>query len=387
MITRMDAIRQDPEGGCDIGLRQFMQETYTENGQPLGPEHLYAELGIDPHRTRVKDLMADEDNKWLMAEIVRDGVRQGMGIAARERAVSQGPVISDGGTQRFMQPDIYLEPQRLGLVQSTFFPDLIVREEPVASPTVTIPNVSLSAATLKDTGEAATIEEGSVTYGSKQVTLTKKARGIKITYEAIQFNSLSLVQIFFQDAGRILGHTLNTMAINTLVSGDVSGGTEAAGVVGVEATANKITWYDLTRAAIQGGLIGRVFSQIIGNAQTALDFLNLAEVKNKTFPGGPLLGTVMRSPLTMPEALYVSPVVPTGQVILQDPSMSLVQLTAIPLMVETEKIISKQLEASFASIMTGFAKLMRNSSFILDGTILYSGNGYPAWMQPFSVEP
>lgn len=386
IVTRMDAIRQDPNGGRDIGLRQFMAEQYPDvNGEALTPEHLYAELEIDPQRTRVKDLMADDDSRYLMAEIVRDGVRQGMGIAARERIVSQAPITSDGGSQRWMQPDVFFAPQNLGLVQASFHRDLIVREESIPSPTVTIPSLDLSKAELKTSGEAATIEEGSVSYGSKQVTVTKKARGIKISYEAIQFNTLSLVQLFFQDAGRILGHSLNSMAVDTLVNGDVSGGGQAAAVVGVDNTSNKITWLDYTRAAIQGGLIGRTYSQIIANATTALNFLNLTEVKNR-YVGSPLLGTIMRSPLTMPESIYVSPKVPDGKVILQDPSASLVQLTAMPLMVETDKIISKQLVESYASIMTGFAKLNRNASFIFDGGTAYSGAGFPTWMAPFSAE-
>ena len=274
---------------------------------------------------------------------------------------------------------------RNGCSRTAFYHDLVVREESIPSPTVTIPSIDLSKAELKDSGEAATIEEGSVSYGSKQVTVTKKARGIKVTYEAIQFNTLSLVQLFFQDAGRILGHSLNTMAVDTIVNGDVAGGGQAAPVVGVDNTTNKIAWIDYTRAAIRGGLIGRTFSQIIANETTALNFLNLTEVKSR-YVGNPLLGTIVRSPLTMPESIYVSPSVGSGKVILQDPSASLVQLTAMPLMVETDKIISKQLVESYASIMTGFAKLQRNASFIFDGGTAYSSAGFPAYMSPFSGE-
>ena len=35
-------------------------------------------------------------------------------------------------------------------------------------------------------------------------------------------------------------------------------------------------------------------------------------------------------------------------------------MTAMPLMVESEKIISKQLEAAYTSIMTAFANVMKN---------------------------
>ncbi|MCC7308323.1 MAG: hypothetical protein IT173_12210 [Acidobacteria bacterium] len=394
IVVGMNAVRENKDGGRDIGLRQFMAENYTDSSQqPLAPEHLYAELGIDPQRTLVKDLMANEDNAYLMSEVVRDGVRRGLGIAQREmreRAheayVSQGPVTADGGAQRFMSPDVFLAPLNLGIVQGSFYQDLIVREEIIPQPTATIPKIDLSKATLVDSAEAATIEEGSVSYGSKQVTVKKKARGIKITYEAIKFNTLSLVQIFFEDAGRILGHTLNAMAVDTIVNGEQAGGAEAAAVVGVESTTNKITWFDLTRLAIQGALIGRTFNQAIGNATTALSYLNLPEVKDKQFPGAPLLATRLRTPLTMPEELFVSASTPANQMIFQDDSLSLIQLTAMPLMVETEKIISKQIEQSFASIMTGFAKLHRTASVILDGSVAFSGAGFPAWMQPFATE-
>lgn len=396
IVTRMNQIRNDKDNGRDIGLRQFMAEAYPDStGSPLTPEHLYAELGIDPRRTRVKDLMEDADAAYLMAEIVRDGVRTGMGLAQRElmarvrentiAVASQGPVTADLGTQRFLSPEVFLDAQRLGLVQSTFYPDLIVREEPVSQPNVIVPTLDLSKATLADSNEAATIEEGSVSYGSKTVTLRKKARGIKISYEAIQFNSLSLVQIFFQDAGLILGHTLNGMAIDTIVSGDVAGGTQAAAVIGVDNTTNGITWRDLVRVAVRGGLIGRTFTQAIGNETTANAYLNMPEVKNPLL-GQPILPVNVRTPLRLPTDLYVSPNVPTNQMILQDASMSLVQLTAMPLMVETEKIVSKQLEASYASILTGFAKLQRTASVMIDGSVLYSAAQFPTWMAPFSTE-
>lgn len=393
IVTRMNRVRNDKQNGRDIGLRQFMAEEYPDaNGQPLTPEHLYSELDINPNRTRVKDIMDNEDTAYLMAEIVRDGVRAGMGIAQRElmaeyreRVVSQGPVTADGGTQRFMSPEVFLQAQNLGLVQGSFYQDLIVREEPVAQPTVTIPTLDLSKAELKDSGEAVTIEEGSVSYGSKNITIKKKARGIKISYEAIQFNSLSLVQLFFQDAGLILAHTLNGMAVSTIVNGDQAGGTEAAAVIGVDNTTIGITWNDLVRVATRGGLIGRRYAQVIGNETTYQNFQKLPEVKDRV-QGTPLMMTQLRSQRVLPEEIFPSLAVPTNQLVLQDQSMSLVQLTAMPLMVETEKIVSKQLEGSYASIMTGFAKLQRTASVIVDGSILYSANQFPTWMAPYSVE-
>ncbi len=392
MVTRMDARRQQGE---NISLRGLMAETYKDaSGAALQPEHLFAELGINPQRTQLQELFREEDTRYLAAEIIRNGVRRGMGLAQREQlqalrdramAASLAPTTGEqAGGQRFISPEVFTDPVMRGAVQSTFYPDLVVREETVAQPQVVIPRINLADAVLKDSGEAATIEEGSISYDTKTVTIKKKAREIKMTYEAIQFSSLSLVQLFMEDVGRILGHTLNGMAIEAIILGDQSDLSEAAAVVGVEDTTKGIQWFDIARAAIQFGLLGRNGMQAIGNATSALNYLNLPEVKNKQFPGAPLLATMLKSMMTMPEELYVSTKVPASQIVLQDPSISLVQLTAIPLMVETERIISKQILGSAVSIYTGFAKLQRNASVVLDGSISFAANGFPVFMSPLA---
>lgn len=382
-LNRQRALR----GDCNLST--YIADNYKDaDGNPLSVNHLYADLEVDPHRTTVDQLYADPDSAALMAEIIRDGVRRGMGIAQREslQRIRTAALAGtyDAGRERFMSREVFLDPVMRGAVQSTFYPDLVIREETVSQPTVTMPQIEIADALMKDSAEAATIEEGLVTYGSKDVKLTKKARGFKITYEAIRYNSLSLAQIFFEDAGRILGHTLNGMAVETIINGDQADTSESADVIGVENTANKVTWYDLARVAIQMSLLGRTGSQLIGNATSALNFLNLAEVKNKQFPGAPLLATMLKTPLTMPETLFVSPKVTGDKVVIQDPSASMIQLTSAPLLVETEKIISKQIEAAYVSITTGFAKIQRNASIVVDGAVAFSGNGFDTWMQPYS---
>lgn len=391
IVTRMDAQRQ---AGVDTNLRSFMAANYKDtNQQALTPEHLFAELGINPQRTQVNELMQDDDNKYLAAEIIRNGVRRGMGMAQREelqamrqRALASfAPATSEAaGGQRFIAPEVFMDTVNRGVVQSMFYADLIVREERVPQPQTIIPKLDLSDAKLADSNEAATIEEGSISYATKTVTVKKKAKAIKITDEAVMFSTLSMLQLFMEDVGRILGHTLNGMAVDAIVNGDQDDLSENAPVVGVEDTANGITWFDLARVAIQFGLIGRTGIQVIGNATTALNYLNLPEVKNKQFPGAPLLATMMKSPLTMPEELYVSTKVGANKVVIQDPSTSIVQLTAKPLSVETERIVMKQINGTAVSIYTGFAKLQRNASVVLDGSIAYSGNGFPSYMQPYA---
>ena len=394
-VLAMQVIRKGSatQGGREISLRQYMAKHFKDaNGQALTPQHLFAELGINEQTTKVHELMDMEDGGFVIAELIRQSVRRGMGIAQRERLTemreraiaSFGPITGEhAGGQRFVSPEVFLDPVSRGAVQGTFYPDLIAREISVAQPQAVVPRLNLSDAAMTDSSEAATIEEGSVSYDTKTVTIPKKGRAIKITDEAIKFSSLSLLALFMEDFGRIFGHTLNTMAIDAIVNDSLSSTAEPAPVVGVESTTNGITWYDLARIAIRLGLIGHTGTQIIGNETTALNYLNLPEVKNRQI-GTPLLTTALKTPLTMPEELYVSGGVGASKVVIQDPSASIVQLTAQPLLVETERLVMKQINGTAMSIYTGVVKLQRKASVIVDGSIAFSGNGFPAYMTPYS---
>lgn len=392
MVRRMNALREDKERPREINLRTLLVEEYGG----LTPDHLYNEIGIDPTTDTVRDLMADEDNAYLLPELIRDAVRRGMGMAQREqmaqalasarRAInSQAPILSEaGGGPRYITPEVFLDPVMRGAVQSVFYPDLIVREVTVGNLTVDVPFLNLSDATLVESEEGATIEEGSVTYESKKVTVRKRARAIKITYEAIEFNTLDLVALFFEDFGRLLGHTLNGDAVLTIINGDQADGSEAAPVIGVADTTKGITYRDILRVWIRLSLLGRASTSIIGNETTALEYLLLEEVLKSQFNGAPIARTSIKTPLPTMQDLYVSIKVPANKLVFQDSSTSLVQLTARPLMLETERIIMKQLEGTAASIITGFAKLQRNASVVVDGSIAFSGNPFPTWMSPFA---
>jgi len=373
-ISKLNAVRKDKEKPRDITLRQYVGEQFKEEGKGISLGKFLHEIGVDMNRTTVDELMGHDDNAHLMSEIVREGARQGLGVAA------MGPVVT-GQPGSFLNPDVNLPVVDRSIVQRSFFQDLIVREETVPQKNVTVPYVNTSDAEMEVTGEGETIGVGTVVYDEKTVALSKRTRGLRVTYESIRYNTLSLAQVWFRHAGLKLGNKLNNMAVDVIVDGDVAGGAEAAAVIGVEDTNDGVTWFDIARAAIQGGLIGHNYLQAIGDATTVLEYVNLEEMK-KMFYGNPLLQTTLRSPLIMPSSLYPSARAAADQLILNDPAGSLVQLTSAPLMVESGKIISKQMEEAYISITTGFAKLQRTASVVIDGSVAYSGAQFPAWMQP-----
>ena len=60
------------------------------------------------------------------------------------------------------------------------------------------------------------------------------------------------------------------------------------------------------------------------------------------------------------------------------------QLTARPLLVESEKIVRTQVAGTYASIITGFANVQRNARVVVDGSLAFSTNGFPTWMQAYA---
>jgi len=384
ITAEMHAIRTNRSAPRDISLREHLAEQYEQT-----PDALLDELGINPHATRIMELMEDEDNRHLVPEVIRQGILAGMGVvarqqmeAARQRVISQGPIVSESnGGERWITPEVWLDAHNRGNVQAGYYNDLIVRDEPVSQDSINIPYFNLSDASAKDTGELATIEEGTVDYNHKKVVIKAKGRAIKISYEAIMFNSVSLTQLFFQDFGRRFALGLTNDCVVVAIDGDLADGSEAAPVIGVT-NANTLAYKDFLRVGIRFNLLGRTGLAAIGNEAECLEYLDLAEVKTKQNLGAALMPVKFKSAVQTPEDLYANSKVPANRIAIIDTAVSLVKLTAQPLLLETEKIISKRLYNSVASTITGFAKLQRNGVVVMDKSLAFAGNGFPTWMSP-----
>ena len=69
-----------------------------------------------------------------------------------------------------------------------------------------------------------------------------------------------------------------------------------------------------------------------------------------------------------------------------DPSSTLVKFNAQPLLVESEKIVSNQTQAFYATLTTGFAKLFRDSAVVMDKSVTIIASPFPAYMDVDSFE-
>lgn len=338
MVRLAESIRSDKEQPTDITLSEVVEEQF---GCTIN--ELYEDLGIDPTVDTINNLMTtnDTDVRWLVPELIRDAIR-------------------------------------LGLRETPIWKNITASEQDVNQKSVTMPYINMSDATPYKVNEAETIPLGSISYGEKTVSTFKVGRGIKITYEIKQFVSLDIISIFFQDFGIRLGQALDTLAIDVLINGDQKDGSASAPVIGVQNVGTK-SYKDFLKVWVRASRMGRKFNTIIGGEDSAIQTLDMPEFKDRK--NGTTDATLnLKTPVPNSADYYIHGNVPAGQEILVDPRFALIKFNVIPLLVESDKIVSNQTEEFYASLTTGFGKIFNDAAVVLDSTVAFSSTGFPAMM-------
>lgn len=340
MVKLAESLRKDKDTPSDVTLTEVISETF--DGLTL--EGLYESLGIDPTVDTISNIftLPDEDVRWLIPEIIRDAIR-------------------------------------LGLREAPIWPNLVATEQDIAQKSVTMPYINMSDATPHKVGEAETIPIGTISYGDKSVTTFKIGRGIKISYEVEQFVSIDVISIFFQDFGIRLGQALDTLAIDILINGDQADGSESAPVIGIGDTTEGKQYRDFLRPWIRGARMGRRFTTIIGGEDAALDTLDLPEFKDRK-SGTTDAKLTLKTPVPSDANYFIHGNVPENQEILLDPRFALIKFNVIPLLIESDKIVSNQTKEFYASLTCGFGKIFRDSVLLLDSSVPFADNGFPEYM-------
>lgn len=331
-------MQKERQQGNDLTLKSALADIY---GSEMSPEKFYQECGIDLRGMTVdKMLSTTELNRWLFPEIFRDAIRR-------------------------------------GLEYTPFYSALVAAEENIDSTGITMPYLDLTGLTaeerevfdLRDVNEGATIPEGDiVTWKEKQVTIKKRARGLKQTYESIMFTPIDLAAIYFEELGTKLGSTLDKDLITIAENGDQADLSEAAPVIGA-ATANTLLYSDLVRAWIRFRRLGRNSTVMLTNEADAITILDMDEFNlTITLPARQESSVTLnvRTPLPTSQDVYVHDSVTDKTIIFIDTARAFIQLTAMPLLIESERIVSRQVEGEYVSIITGFANIFKDGRMILD---------------------
>ena len=125
--------------------------------------------------------------------------------------------------------------------------------------------------------------------------------------------------------------------------------------------------------------MGRNFTTMIGSEDQAIAMLDLPEFKQRS--NGTTQATFnLHSPVPNSADFYIHPGVPEKQLMLIDTSSALMKLTAKQLSMESERIVSNQTEAIYATLTTGFCKVYQDATIMLASDRAFSTNGFPSFM-------
>lgn len=341
IVQQLDGFRAGTNNHkpASISFADFLKEKYA-----LSQEQYLKELGIDTKSTTMQNIftMPDQSYRWLVPEIIRSAID-------------------------------------LGIREAPFYPSLIASEQSINGLSAIMPIINPSDASPARVNEAETIPVGDVSFGQKTVTLFKIGRGFKLTDEVKNYVSLDVLAIFLRDFGVQLGYAMDTLAMDTLTNGNAANGSEAAPVIGVGNTTDGITYKDLLRIWIRGSRLGRTFTNMIGGEDQALAILDLPEFKLRQ-NGTPQATLNLKTPVPNSANFFIHPGVDGEQVMLVDPRFALIKLNAQSLMLESERIVSNQTEATYATLTTGFSKMYRDAAILLDASEAFINSGFPDYM-------
>ena len=340
-VKQLDAFRAGSTNSLPVDI-SF--EEYVEGRYGLSMGDYMEKVGIDTKRDTMQNIftMPDQSIRWLVPEVIRTAIY-------------------------------------LGIKEAPFYPNIIASDQAISSLQAVMPFVNPSDAAPAKVNEAETIPLGDVSFGEKSVRLFKVGRGIKITDEVKNYVSLDIMSLFVRDFGVQLGYALDTLAMDVAINGNMKDGSESAPVIGVGDTAQGIQYRDLLRIWVRGSRMGRNFQTMIGDEDQAIDILDLPEFKIRMY-GTPQATLNLKTPVPSQADFYIHPGTPENELLLIDPKAALIKLTARQLMLESERIVSNQTEAIYATITTGFSKMYRDAAILLDGTKEFADNGFPDYM-------
>ena len=343
LVKQAESIRTHRSTPADVTFAEVLAQEH----DGMGIDAFYDLIGVNPAFDTVESFFTvpNEDVRWLIPEIFRDALR-------------------------------------LGYRSSPIWPSITAMEETTVGLSQVLPSINMSEAAPKRVGEGETIPVGTLSYQSKKFDIHKFGRGLKLTDEVARYVNLNVVSIYFQDFGQKIGLGVDTLAIDTLINGEQADGSEAAPVIGVK-TPNTLTFRDIFMIWLRMSKIGRMPKVIIGSEDSALTTWDLDEFKVKT-AGTTAYTLNVKTPLPQSSDYFVHGNIPNKQQLILDPSAALIKLNAQPLLVESERIVSNQTSAFYASFTLGFAKLFTDAAVIQDFSKDFSAFGFPTWFDIYS---
>lgn len=277
----------------------------------------------------------------------------------------------------FIIPELILAAVRLDYDASSLHQGWIATTQPITQDEITMPFIKKGNAIARKVGEGESIEFGSISFGKKKASVFKVGIGFKITDELIERSSLDMIFTFLGEVGVDMSICADYEAYRVLVNGEQASNAESAPVIGVY-TLNTFSFKDIKRGASRLRRLKRIPDTIITGEDDGIDITSLPEFQG--FNGGNKLATIssiLGVPDTLKNDVYT---VNPNQIMLLDSTKAMAKLQYGSMKMEERRNPQTQENEIFVSDHVGFAIIRRDARLIIDKSVLFSAQGFPAYM-------
>ncbi|HOZ81949.1 MAG TPA: phage major capsid protein [Niabella sp.] len=278
---------------------------------------------------------------------------------------------------RFIIPELILTAIRLDYDASSLHQGWVATTQSISQDEITMPFIKKGNAVARKVGEGESIEFGSVSFGKKKAGVFKVGLGFKITDELIERSSLDMIFTFLGEVGVDMSICADYEAYRVLVNGEQSSGAESAPTIGV-ATANTFNFKDIKRGTSRLRRLKRMPDTIITGENDGIDITSLPEFQG--FNGGNKMATIqsiLGVPDTLKNDVYT---VGSNQIMLLDSTKAMAKLQYGSMKMEERRNPQTQENEIFVSDYIGFSIIRRDARLIIDKSVLFSAQGFPAYM-------
>ncbi len=211
---------------------------------------------------------------------------------------------------------------------------------------------------LKPVTEGAYLPQTNVRTGENLIKLMKRGRMLVASYEAIKYQRLDLFTVTLRQIGAYIAREQLKDAVNVLLNGDGNG--NPADIVSA-AVSGTLTYADLVK--LWGEIDPYELNTMLAPTSVMKDLLNMSEMKDAqaglNFQGTGKMITPMGASL-----LHI-PSISGSKVIGLDKHCALEMVQSGGIVMDTDKLIDRQLERTAISCTAGFAKIFPGSVKVL----------------------
>lgn len=201
-----------------------------------------------------------------------------------------------------------------------------------------------SADYTADAGIGGDLPESSIALTAAAITLKKFGRLVNAPYEAVRSQRLDVFAVALRTVGKKLARAIEAEAVSALTSG----------VTPMSMKSGTFNYSEL--AAFWGSFDKSEMNTVVCSPATAAKILAFAEM-NKAVVAAPGCGTIT----PFGAEIVVSPAVSDSLVIGIDRNSALEMIRGGDVIVEVDKLISKQSDSAAVAINVGFSAIDRDS--------------------------